>query len=128
MKGCLQYGRKRKLLVGYLLGITCFFIFDAYLDDGLSDALSDAALWLPIDLVYGTLIFLVSSRIPIMQVSPVLEVNGFLIGVCPLLEVWPPYMEPLGYACTILRDHLIAFVVLNVVIISVATAFKKTVK
>jgi len=125
MNGCSQQGRKRKLLFGYLLGISCFILIDLCLGDRLSDALTNAALWFPLNLIYGALIFLVARRIHIMQVSPVLEINGFLIGACPLLEVSPPYMERLDMAGVLLRDHLIIFLIVNAVMLSLLIALKK---
>jgi hypothetical protein len=119
------YIKSKKLLVGYFLGILCFFFLDLCWGDPALAALIGIALWLPMNVAYGALILLISGRTEKLNLPLLLEINGFLIGMCPVLEVWPPYLTRPDVASFLILEHAVIFLMVNVVIISLSRVIRK---
>jgi hypothetical protein len=111
------YWKIGRLLLGYLVGILCFFLLNLFWGDDASAILWTTAVWLPIHFIYASLLLFLSSRKAWPSLPGILEVNGFLIAMCPFVGIWPQYMARFDFAGIITIFHLVIFSVVNMVMI-----------
>jgi hypothetical protein len=111
------YWKIGRLFLGYGVGVPCFLLFYFSLGDNPSWILWPIVLWLPVDLVYTSVILVLSTRKAWPNLPGVLEVNGFLIAICPVIPVWPTYMFRFDIAGEITIFHLVVFSVVTMVMI-----------
>jgi hypothetical protein len=105
------------LLIGYVIGLVCFFLFDMLWGDLPLKAFTDIARWLPITMAYLVVILLLSFFTQKWNSSRLMIINGFFVVMLSILEARPPNQDSWSDGAAIILQTAIALFVINLIAI-----------